>query len=161
MNDEPEVSGSARAVIDALRLAPHPEGGWFRETHRSMTMLPQSALPDGYPGDRCAMTCILFLLPTGAHSRWHRVRGDELWLHQGGDGLRLAYRAAMEDAPVHTVVLGAVEGGATGRSPGSMPQAVVPAGWWQAAQALPGENGYALVGCVVAPGFEFEDFELA
>ena len=153
MSEEAELTPEARAVIERLQLEPHPEGGWYRETHRSDVVLAKDALPDGYPGDRCTMTSILFLLTTGQRSAWHRVRGEELWIHQAGDELRLAYRARMEDTSVHTLRLGTREGG--------VPQAVVPAGQWQAATALPGTHGYTLVGCVVAPGFEFEDFEMA
>jgi predicted cupin superfamily sugar epimerase len=148
-----EPGAEARAVIERLELVPHPEGGWYRETFRSEIILPQAALPAGYPGERRTLTSILFLLPTDARSAWHRVRGEELWIHQAGDELRLAYRAALEDTSVHTLRLGMAEG--------AVPQALVPARWWQAATALPGGHGYALVACVVAPGFEFEDFEIA
>ena len=143
----------AKALIERLGLAAHPEGGWYRETFRSETMFEKDALPAGFPSRRCAMTSILFLLRTGECSAWHRVRGEELWIHQGGDELRLAYRETMDDEPVHTRCIGL--------QPESAPQAVIPAGWWQAARALPGPHGYALMACVVAPGFDFEDFELA
>jgi len=149
--DDAAIPAGAREVIERLKLEPHPEGGWYRETHRSEVMLPVAALPEGYPGDRCALTSILFLLGDGERSRWHRVRGEELWIHQAGDRLRLAYRAAPGEGSVHTLLLGTCAGGT--------PQAAVPAGWWQAATSLPGEHGYALVCCVVAPGFEFEDLD--
>ena len=134
------------ARIEELELAPHPEGGFYRETHRSPRVLP--ALPD-YPGDRVACTSILFLLPTGVVSRWHRVRSEELWLLHEGDPLRLSLRADPDDGATSVLLSRAA------------PQAVVPAGMWQQAEVAPGTAGYSLVGCVVAPGFDFEDFEMA
>ncbi len=138
-----------RRRIEELGLEPHPEGGYYRETHRSEVVLAQKALPEGYPADRSAVTSILFLLPTGTESKWHRVRGEEIWFHQEGDVLELEMRNDGETA-FATEWLG----------PDGALQAVVPPGWWQCARALPGELGYVLVGCVVAPGFEFDDFEL-
>lgn len=141
---------TARELIERLALAPHPEGGWFRETHRSDLLLPQDALPDGYRGDRAAATSILFLLEQGQRSAKHRVRSEEIWLHQGGDDLELIIRAEGEAERRVRLGLG----------PGATPQAVVPPGAWQEAAPLAGEHGYVLVGCVVAPGFDFADFEM-
>lgn len=140
----------ARALIDRLGLAPHPEGGWFRETHRSSVTLPRDALPPGYPGDRAACTSILFLLEAGQRSANHRVRSEEIWLHQGGDDLALVFGETHEDATEVRL----------GTTAEAVPQAVVPPGAWQRAEPLPGPHGYVLVGCVVAPGFDFEDFEM-
>ncbi len=160
----PNCSPRARETIARLGLAPHPEGGYFRETHRSGVTIAPDALPPGYPGARAASTCILFLLPTGVRSRWHRVRSEEIWLHQQGDPLELRITSPGSTAlqscapppdPRHfdrVVTLG--------QAPGESLQAVVPPGHWQDAHALPGDHGFALVGCVVAPGFEFEDFEI-
>lgn len=125
---------NAEATIRRLGLLPHPEGGYYRETFRSPLTL---VLPDGRR--RQASTAIHYLLPAGARSAWHRVRSDELWHHYDGGPLHL-YRLGMGE-----VVLDR-----------STPQALVPAGIWQAAQ--PEES--VLCGCTVAPGFEFEDFEL-
>jgi len=148
------------AIINRLRLQPHPEGGWFREVHRSDVILPADALPEGYDravrgGDRCAVTSIVFLLPSGGRSRWHRIQSEEIWLHQQGDDLRLMIS---EEDPGRSgtgreIILGQGENATL--------QAVVPRQWWQSAEALPGESGYALMACIVAPGFEFADFELA
>ena len=133
------MDDAARALIEELRLEPHPEGGFYRETFRS----PVEVAAHG--GTRSAVTSILFLLPTGAKSRLHRVKSDELWLHHRGDDVRLTIGdeevALGQDAPASL-------------------QAFVPAGDWQAAEALLGPSGYALVGCVVAPGFDFADFEM-
>lgn len=133
------MNDAARELVRSLGLQPHPEGGFYRETFRSAVEIPAHA------GTRRAVTSILFLLPTGARSRLHRVRSDEIWLHQQGDEVRLTIG---EDE----VRLG--QGGS------ATLQAVVPPDVWQAAECLPGDAGYALVGCVVAPGFEFDDFEL-
>ncbi|MHA7839762.1 MAG: cupin domain-containing protein [bacterium] len=148
------LAAEIRALIERLGLGPHPEGGWYRETWRSGVVLPAEALPPGYSGDRRAMTSILFLLPTGTRSRLHRVRSEELWLHHQGDDLRLGIGETPEAAfdPARSIILGQ-EGEAR-------LQAVVPPSAWQEAEALPGPFGYALLGCVVAPGFEFADFEM-
>lgn len=133
----------AAAIIERLGLAPHPEGGWYRETWR--------AAPSE-PGGRGAGTAILFLLESGQRSRWHRVDATELWLFQAGAPLTLSTAAALHGAPRFTVRLG------PDPLAGQTPQHVVQPHEWQAAQA--GE-GWSLVGCVVVPAFEFSGFELA
>ena len=153
MADSDSLPQKTQQLIEHLELAPHPEGGWFRETHRSALMIPKAALPEDYPAERCAMTSILFLLPQGERSTWHRVRSEELWIHQAGDDLQLTLRRSQESGSLQLVRLGSGET--------DVLQAVVPAGWWQTATVIPGEAGYALVACVVAPGFEYEDFEVA
>jgi len=133
----------ARTLIEAHGLQPHPEGGWYRETFRA----PEK---DG----RATATMIHFLLEAGQASHWHRVDADELWLWHAGDPLALRV-AEDEHATVETLVLG---------DPGEAVtrwQGVVPQGHWQATMPLPGSHGYAFVSCVVAPGFEFDGFELA
>lgn len=139
-------------LVRRLALQPHPEGGWYRETHRSPVILPQSALPEGYAGSCSAFTSILFLLPTGGRSALHRIQSEELWLHHLGDDLRLEMTESADMAEPRRVILGP--------GPDAELQAVVPRRWWQTAEALPGRAGYTLVGCVVAPGFEFADFEM-
>lgn len=131
----------ARAIIDRLALSPHPEGGWYRETWRA---------PAG-EGERAAGTAILFLLETGGRSHWHRVDAAELWLWHAGAALELRIAASDEDYPRTVRLGGDVLGGAAA-------QAVVPPGAWQAAEA---KEGWALVSCVVVPGFEFAGFTLA
>ena len=139
-------------LIDRLQLQPHPEGGFYRETWRSDLHLPQSVLPAGYLGDRAAGTSILFLLPTGHCSRWHRVRSAELWFHQAGDPLELVMAATLAAAvPTTTIHLGRDD----------TFQAIVSPNHWQRATPIPGAAGYALVACVVVPGFDFADFELS
>ncbi|WP_373546971.1 cupin domain-containing protein [Chamaesiphon sp.] len=136
-------------LIDKLQLQPHPEGGFYRETWRSNLCLPQSVLPDEYTGNRSAGTSILFLLPTGHCSRWHRVRSAELWFHQAGDSLELVMAETLDEVSqiIHL-----------GRD--YTFQAVVPPNHWQRATPIAGEAGYALVACVVVPGFDFADFEM-
>lgn len=135
----------AKELIDRLGLQPHPEGGHYRETHRSAVVVQ----PGGGGGARRAVTAIYFLLADGEHSRWHRVAGaDETWHHYEGDPLELL--CVRQDGTLERHVLGAV---ANGRAP----QATVPAGCWQAARLL---GAYAFVGCTVGPGFEFADFAM-
>ncbi len=138
MNDD------ARTIIAALGLAPHPEGGFFRETYRGSLVV-------GAPqGKRSASTAIYFLLPAGTFSALHRVRSDEVWHHYDGDPIDLH---TLDDAGAHAVTR-------LGRDVlrGERPQYVVPAGVWQA--AVPLGARFALCGCTVAPGFDFADFEM-
>lgn len=151
-----DLTTRASETIARLGLAPHPEGGYFREIHRSGVVVAREALPDGYPADRVASTSILFLLPTGVRSRWHRVRSEEIWLHHQGDPLEL--RIAAEGPPTDHDGFDQVV--TLGQAPGESLQGVVPPRHWQDARALGGDYGYALVGCVVAPGFDFDDFEI-
>lgn len=141
MAQGPRRLSDAAAIIAALGLAPHPEGGWYRETHRA-------AAADG---GRAAVTAIHFLLEEGQASHWHRVDADEIWCWHGGSALALLV-AAGKAGPVEAVRLG------SDVLAGEAVHWVVPAGQWQAARA---DRGWALVSCVVAPGFEFAGFELA
>lgn len=140
-------------LADALDLLPHPEGGWYRETWRSPQLLPMDVLP-GYPGARAAGTAIYFLLGPGERSRWHRVRSAELWFwHRGGPlTLRLGGTSPVPGAEMEILLGPDVE-------KGQVPQALVPPGAWQA--AAPAGDEAVLVSCVVVPGFDFADFELA
>jgi hypothetical protein len=129
-------------VIRHLSLVPHPEGGFYRETFRDRPV----------PGlSRAASTAIYFLLAEGQLSRWHRVDAVELWHWYAGAPLELAVTASMAAAP-HAARLG------PDLAAGEAPQIVVPAGHWQQARSL---GAWTLVGCTVAPGFEFAGFELA
>ena len=126
-------------VIDLLALAPHPEGGWFREIWRD---LPAD-------GGRGVGTSIYFLLQADERSHWHRVDAVEVWHHYAGGPLELA----VAEGDDHTVLTLADH-----LAPGVEPQAVVPARAWQAARPV---AGWVLVGCTVAPAFDFAGFELA
>ncbi|WP_116091984.1 cupin domain-containing protein [Sphingomonas crusticola] len=120
----------AAALIERHGLAPHPEGGWYRETWRAAAA----------PGERAGGTAILFLLERGQSSHWHKVDADELWLWHSGAPLELQI------------------GGDAITLDATNPQALVPANVWQAARA---GAGWALVSCVVVPGFDFAGFTLA
>ena len=130
---------SADAAVALLDLAPHPEGGWFRETFR--------AAPEH--GNRGACTSIYYLLRAGERSHWHRIDAVETWHFYAGAPLALEIAT---DSRRQTVILG------PDLASGQRPQAVVSARAWQAAASL---GAWTLVGCTVAPAFDFAGFELA
>jgi len=135
------ASLTASEVIRLLELKPHPEGGHFRETFRDSRQVD---------GGRAASTAIYFLLARGERSHWHRVDAVEIWHWYAGAPLALEISA--REGRTEGVTLGA------NLLAGERPQAIVPAHAWQAAQSL---GDWTLVGCTVAPGFEFAKFELA
>jgi len=143
----------AAHLIRTLGLAPHPEGGWFREVFRSPERVPRSSLPRRFTGERSLATSILYLLAAGERSTFHRLRADELWCHHAGGALHLHLLA--RDGRGSRAQRGSrlVVGGDT-------PQVAVAHGTWFAAEPEPGA-AFALVGCFVSPGFEYADFELA
>lgn len=133
----------ASQLIEQLGLQPHPEGGHFREIHRSTQKVQADA------GERSGLTTIFFLLTEGDCSRWHRVTSDEAWHHYEGAPLELLMAdAALEHSERRVLGPVAEEGS---------PVHVVPAGWWQAARST---GDYTLVGCSVGPGFSFDDFTM-
>jgi predicted cupin superfamily sugar epimerase len=128
------------AIVAALGMKPHPEGGWYVETFR-----------DAPAGGRGHSTAIYFLLERGQVSAWHRVKdAAEVWHFHAGAPLALSIHE--EGGPVTLHTLG------PDLTAGERPQAVVPANWWQMATSL---GDWTLVGCTVAPGFEFAGFEMA
>jgi predicted cupin superfamily sugar epimerase len=129
----------ARELIEQLGLGRHPEGGWYRETWRD----------EPADGGRGVGSAIYFLLAEGERSHWHRVDAAEAWHHYAGDPLELA----VSEGGHHTVVTLGDDLGA-----GHDPQCVVPPRAWQAARPL---GAWTLVGCTVAPSFDFAGFELA
>ena len=131
----------AASLIRLLDLQPHPEGGWYRETWRA----------EAPPGERASATAILFLLEQGQRSHWHTVDATELWLFHAGTSLRLD-RASGEAGPIESARLGA------DMMAGELPQIRIAPGEWQSAEA---DRGWALVSCIVSPGFEFAGFTLA
>ncbi len=135
------MSIGAAAVIEALKMRAHPEGGWYAETWRAVA-------PDG---KRPRGSAIVYLLAAGEHSHWHRVDADEVWAYSAGDPLELRVWAEGDAAITVHRLGGDVDAG-------SVVQTVVPAGAWQAARPL-GE--WTLVGCIVMPAFDFAGFELA
>jgi uncharacterized protein len=132
--------------IGRLGLSPHPEGGFYRVTYTADLTLDKSALPSRFQGDRAASPAIYFLLDGGDFSAFHRIAADELWHFYAGSTLI-----------VHVID---PEGHASELSLGEEFQGVVKAGCWFGAR-VKDPMGFALVGCTVAPGFAFADFELA
>jgi uncharacterized protein len=133
-------------LIARLGLVAHPEGGYYSEVYRSPAVVKPADRREARP----ALTTIYFLLAAGQVSRWHRVLSDEVWHFYEGAPLELSL-VPPDLGPVQHRRLGPVQ-------PDQLPTLVVPAGWWQAARTT-GE--YTLVGCTVAPGFDFADFALA
>jgi uncharacterized protein len=137
--------------IQKLELQPHPEGGFYRQTYRADLFLSKDALP-GFKGPRPAATAIYFLLDNKNFSAFHRLQSDELWHFYLGASLVVHVIEA--NGVYFKIQLGSDPEG------GEVLQAVVKAGCWFASEVRDGES-FALVGCTVAPGFDFEDFELA
>jgi len=142
----------AQYWIDRLKLSPHVEGGYFKETYRSAENISRHALPERFSGDRSFCTAIYFLLHGNQFSAFHRIKQDELWHFYMGDPLIV--HIINRQGNYSQVRLG------TNFDAGEMPQAMVPNGSWFGAN-LQTENSFALVGCTVAPGFEFADLEMA
>lgn len=143
------MTPAVRKLVHDLRLLPHPEGGFYRETYRAASSVPSAA------GPRSASTAIYFLVPRGSFSAFHRIRSDEVWHFYGG--------APLEVVSLHAGTKSVLRLG-TNFARGEAPQGVVLAGTWFASRIDPeatSEHDYALVGCTVAPGFDFEDFEMA
>ncbi len=141
---------NTQSLIQKLALVPHPEGGYYRETYRAPTQVHSAK----HGGLRSAFTCIHFLLSGDQYSAWHRVASDESWFFHEGCNLEvysLLPVSGLQTTVVHTQTLG----GTAGRY-----ELTIAAGTWFAARATRPDD-HALVSCVVAPGFEFDDFELA
>jgi hypothetical protein len=136
--------------IDQLKLLPHPEGGYFREVYRSDLRLPQQALPLGFGGNRAASTAIFYLLNQGDFSAFHRIKSDEVWHHYDGGALEIVSIDAQGE--LKKDILGKA-------AEGSLPLVVIPADTWFAARPA-ADAAFVLAGCTVAPGFDFEDFEM-
>jgi predicted cupin superfamily sugar epimerase len=141
----------AQSWIDGLQLRPHPEGGWFRETYRAWEVVGLAALPPRFGGDRAFSTAIYFLLDGDEFSALHRIKQDEVFHFYDGSALSLHVIDPQGSYSMVTV----------GRdlSAGQVPQAVVKAGCLFGA-TVSDPSSYSLVGCTVAPGFDFADFEM-
>jgi uncharacterized protein len=138
--------------IRKLELEPHPEGGYYRQTYRADLVLPEESLPPNFTGPRSVSTAIYFLLDAENFSAFHRLRSDELWHFYAGGALLVHVIEA--DGHYFKIQLGNDPEG------GDVLQSIVKAGCWFASKVKDGKS-FALVGCTVAPGFDFEDFELA
>ncbi|HWY04431.1 MAG TPA: cupin domain-containing protein [Candidatus Acidoferrum sp.] len=142
---------NAKYWIQKLQLEPHPEGGYFRQSYRSEVVIAREALPAGFSGARAVSTAIYFLLEEKNFSAFHRLRSDELWHFYAGEPLMV--HGIEPEGKYFRILLG--------REPeaGQILQAVVRAGSWFASHVADW-NSFSLVGCTVAPGFDFEDFEM-
>lgn len=137
--------------IERLRLEPHPEGGYFRQTYQSDLTVAKAALPVGFTGARAASTAIYFLLEGENFSAFHRLRSDEVWHFY--DGAPLVIHVIEPEGAVSRILMG------RDVDAGQALQAVVKAGCWFASHVADWSS-FALVGCTVAPGFDFADFEM-
>jgi predicted cupin superfamily sugar epimerase len=142
----------AASIISQLELLPHPEGGWFRETYRSEDVIPDDSLPDRYKSQHCFSTSIYFLLESHNFSAFHRISSDETWHFYLGSPV-VIYIISQE-GDLAQVTTG------NNLSEGQCLQYTIPRNCWFAAKVVD-KNSFTLVGCTVAPGFEFGDFELA
>jgi predicted cupin superfamily sugar epimerase len=136
--------------ISSLGLTPHPEGGYYREFYRSIEIMPKETLPARFGGDRAFSTAICFLLKSGDFSAFHRIKQDEVWHHY--DGSSVTIHVIDPAGRYSTVKVG------KNLQDGELPQGVVAAGCFFGA-TVNDPGSFALVGCTVAPGFDFADFE--
>lgn len=143
---------SAAELIQKLNLEPHPEGGYFAETYRSTEIIPSEALSPRFDASRNISTAIYFLLEGHQFSAFHRIKSDELWHFYYGAPLMVYI--IHPDGRLETLKMG------SDLDSGCQFQGTVKAGCWFASQPIK-EDGFSLVGCTVAPGFDFGDFELA
>ncbi|WP_026464243.1 cupin domain-containing protein [Adhaeribacter aquaticus] len=142
----------AAYYIEQLQMIAHPEGGYYKETYKAPENIPVFGLPARFKGDRSFSTAIYYLLEQKDFSAFHRIKSDECWHFYAGGAL---YVHVLElNGTYSRVQLG------NNLEKGEVFQFVVPAGAWFAAEPAPGTT-FALVGCTVAPGFDFADFELA
>ena len=139
--------------IEKYNLLPHPEGGYYAETYRSSESVDKGALPERFTGNRSFSTGIYFLLGKENFSAFHRIKADEMWHFYAGDALDI-FVIYPESGQLEIIKLG------SNPDNGETFQAVVPAGTWFGSRPAAGSD-YCLVGCTVAPGFDFEDFEMA
>jgi uncharacterized protein len=148
MNDSPQ--NNAKQWIEVLGLVSHPEGGWYREVYRNTGNIPAGAL-EGFTEERSICTSIYFLLEGNDFSAFHRIRSDEIWNFY--DGSPTIISAISPEGVLIQYLLGRDI-----RNKESL-QVVIPAGWWFASKVI-NPDSYVLAGCIVAPGFDFKDFEL-
>ncbi|WP_221394836.1 cupin domain-containing protein [Dyadobacter sp. NIV53] len=139
--------------IEKYNLLPHPEGGYYAETYRSSADIDKGALPERFTGNRAFSTGIYFLLEANDFSAFHRIKSDEMWHFYAGEALDI-FVIYPETGNLEIIKLG------SDPDNGETFQAVVPAGTWFGSRPAV-DSTYSLVGCTVAPGFDFEDFEMA
>ena len=142
----------ASYYINKLNLQAHPEGGYFAETYRSADTIDSDALPQSFDGDKNISTAIYFLLEGHQFSAFHRIKSDELWHFYAG--IPLLVYIIHPDGELETLKIG------NDLDDDWNFQGIVKAGCWFASMPIK-DHGFSLVGCTVAPGFDFTDFELA
>ncbi len=140
------------SLVESLELLPHPEGGFYKEVYRSQGSIPSESLGAEFSGDRNYCTSIYFLLTSENFSAFHRIQQDEIWHFYKGSPLQVHVIDKQGRYHCHEVGLEMEKG--------QVPQLVVPAGVWFGS-SVKDPDSYSLVGCTVAPGFDFDDFELA
>jgi uncharacterized protein len=143
---------SAATLIETYALLPHPEGGYFAETYRSNEIIRTQHLPGRFGGDRSVSTAIYFLMEQGNFSAFHKIKSDECWHFYAGQTLLI--HVIDHSGKLSTTKLG------RDILNGEVFQYIVPAGYWFASEPAP-DSVFSFAGCTVAPGFSFEDFELA
>lgn len=142
---------NAEYWIEKLKLIPHPEGGYFKETYRASEIINKEYLPERFPGNRNYKTSIYYLLKGNQTSKLHRIKSDELWHFYDGSGVTIYVIDEKGMLTINKLGLNFDEG--------ELPQIAVKAGnWFGAEVSKPGS--YCLAGCTVSPGFDFEDFEM-
>lgn len=141
----------SQEIIKQLNLQEHPEGGYFKETYRSTEVISNSELGEEYNGDRNHSTCIYFMLTSEKFSAFHKINQDEMWHYYKGAPLKL--HIISQEGEYSFVMIG------NDFEKNEVPQYVVKGGDWFAAEVLE-KDSYTLVGCTVAPGFDFADFVL-
>jgi uncharacterized protein len=142
----------AKFYIENLKLAPHPEGGYFKEVYRSGEIISKESLPQRYEGSRSVSTSIYFLLDGDNISAFHKLKSDEIWHHYDGDAVRIFILS--ETGELNEKILG------KDILNNQSLQVTITRNNWFAAELL-NKKSFALFGCTVAPGFAFEDFQLA
>lgn len=143
---------TAAELITHYQLQPHPEGGWYKEIYRSKELIAANALPKRFSGNRNFSTAIYFLLEQGNYSAFHKIKSDECWHFYAGDALEVFILLPIGELQI--ISLG------NDIAYGQVFQYVVPANCWFASRPSK-ESAFCFVGCTVAPGFDFEDFEMA
>ncbi len=145
------MSVEVTQIVSKLEMSPHPEGGFYKEVYRSEGIIPKDSL-QGFSGDRNFCTSIYFLLTSDNFSAFHRIKQDEVWHFYKGSPLYVHVIDPQGKYTRHEIGLDLENG--------QEPQLTVPKGCWFAS-SVKNENDFCFVGCTVAPGFDFQDFELA
>lgn len=148
-----QQTNQIEALINHYNLLPHPEGGFYRQTYAASEQIHKDSLPERFNGNRPFSTAIYFLLPHGNFSAFHRIKSDEVWHFYEGCALNI--HVIHPNGDHECLKLG------SNMNNGESYQRVVPANAWFASEPVGDPGSFALVGCTVAPGFDFADFELA